>query len=459
MREEGPRRYELPLGKLISQGRVTEWRGQLLRDPIPPRRRVLSPLEQDWLRQTLTQWRSEGSIQPGFALWAANPVFVQKKDGRIRVCADYRPVNAALADFEWPMPRIQDIRHWVKGYTWFARIDLTNAFHRITVAPEHRDLTALWTPWGQVVFTVMEFGLKTAPAFFQRYMDTTLQGEQNSLPYMDDTLIRARSRSELRHTTRRILYKLRGAGSTPNDAKSKYDAQALTFCGLNITPAGIDPPPGIAELRHVPCPYTKKDRLSALGLVNYFREHLEGLSHLTPLLYPDQQNRTRSNEYETDWLTLLERVTNAISLTHFRDEAPATLFTDASKWGTGAVLVQNGKVVALTSRSLTPAQSRYSTTDREQLSLVHAAEKFKVYLHRNQQTTLANDHRALLNRRKELTPRQERWRTIVLSMTHNLRYEPGASNPADFLSRKGAALAGGGRGIKEGDPPPFGDHS
>jgi hypothetical protein len=427
----------------------------MLSDPTPPRRRVLSPLETRWLREACDQWRDQGAIVSGFAPWAANPVFVQKKNGAIRVCADYRPINKVLESFDWPMPRISDIRHWVKGYTWFARIDQKNAFHRITVDPEHQPLTAMWTPWGCMYFTVMEFGLKTAPAYFQRFMDHTLRDEADALPYMDDTLVRARTKAELRTRVRRVLARLRKAGANVNWEKSDLCSQHLDFCGLVVTPSGIDPAPTITELNKIPCPYTKKDRQSALGLVNYFREHLVGLHHITPLLQPDQHNIAKSADYEADWRELMRRVSHHVSLTHHDSSQPSTLFTDASKYGTGAVLVQNGKVVAMSAKTLTRSQANYSTTDREQLGLVHAAERFKVYLMGDAPVIMATDHTALLNRTKELTPRQERWRVTILNWVRNLRYEPGLTNPADFLSRRGLRLARapGDWGIKDEEIP------
>lgn len=128
-----------------------------------------------------------------------------------------------------------------------------------------------------------------------------------------------------------------------------------------------------------------------------------------------------------------------ISLSHYDDELPATLFTDASGLATGAVLTQRNRVVAIHSKTLTTAQTRYSTTDREALALVHGVEAFRVMLHSNQQLELATDHTALLNRNDErLTPRQTRWKHRVLAVAHHTRYVPGAENPADYWSRQGA---------------------
>jgi hypothetical protein len=374
-------------------------------------------------------------------LHAANPVFVEKKNGTIRVCADYRPINKVMDDFEWPMPRIQDIRHWVRGYTWFTRFDQTNAFHRIKVPPAYRDATALWTPKGTYRFTVMEYGLKTAPAIFQRFMDHVLAREPDALPYSDDTLLRAHNREELKTLQRRVRQKMTARGIHINEDKSQEEVQEIDFCGLRITPEGLEPPRAISEIQNIPCPYTKKDRQSALGYVNYFRDYVTDLHHITPLLYPDQSNIARSDDYERDWEELKRRMNQHTTLAHFQDDKPAQLLTDASKHGIGGLILQNQRIIATFAKTLTPSQARYSTTDREHLALVESAKHFKAFLHRPiGQTEIKTDHTALLNRREGLTPRQERWRYEVITRIRNLTYIAGAENPADFLSRKGWGL-------------------
>jgi RNase H-like domain found in reverse transcriptase len=86
---------------------------------------------------------------------------------------------------------------------------------------------------------------------------------------------------------------------------------------------------------------------------------------------------------------------------------------------------------------LSPAETRYSATDREHLGLVFAARKFRLILHREGvDTRVWSDHSALLTRRKEeLTPRQSRWNEIVTHWIPGLRHVKGKENPADFVSR------------------------
>ena len=83
----------------------------------------------------------------------------------------------------------------------------------------------------------------------------------------------------------------------------------------------------------------------------------------------------------------------------------ADLYTDASQYALGAVLIQDGRVVAVASRKLSPAETRYSATDREQLGLAFAAEKFRFILHQSNATTRVwTDHAALTSRSMEQFP-------------------------------------------------------
>ena len=109
------------------------------------------------------------------------------------------------------------------------------------------------------------------------------------------------------------------------------------------------------------------------------------------------------------------------------------------------ILIQNRKVVALASRQLTPAETRYSATDRESLALVFAARKFKLFLHQSKAVTRVwSDHLALLTRKlDDLTPRQARWRDIIRYWIPTFAHVKGKDNPADFISRWPWEIEGG----------------
>lgn len=397
-------------------------------------------MERDACHRQMEKWIQQGYVETSEAWVACNPLFVEKKDGTLRMCIDYRPINAQTTMWDWPLPKIRDMRLRIQEWSWFSRIDLKEAFHRIRIPEAYRPWTAFHTPQGKYQFTVMPFGLCTAPATYQRFMDWVLHDvKAYVINYVDDILVGGRTLVELRQRTRAVLRRLRKASVTINDLKSEYDKQELTFVGLLISRGTIGSALPVGE-RVVPT--TKNDWLSALGYANCFRDFLPNLSELTSGLYPGA-NQLPARERASKFVTLWNSLSTAVKLTHYDDRQEGQLFVDASQKAVGAVLSQKGKVCAVFSKSLTPSQTRYSATDREHLALMLGVEAFRVFLQSNQRITVNTDHTALLNRDDDrLSHRQYRWKLRIAEITTNFRYVKGSDNPADFWSRKGWELGG-----------------
>jgi len=436
----------MPFDKLAPTEDVRKWYATFVKDPIPPRLRIYSPRERGHLAEAVSAWNSRGFIEPTRAFVLCNPTFAEKKDGTIRTCVDYTPINQATADFVWPMPRIQDVRFRVLGATRFSRLDLTNAFmENIEVPEEHRGATAFNTPWGAWQFRRLPFGLKTAPAFFQRFMDFLLRAHNaHALWYIDDILIFSNARSH-EACTRAVIKTLRMANIQISWKKSELNKDQILFVGMVFSGQGLTASPLIRTIADRDVPTTIKDKQSFLGFANYFRDFVPGFATLAAPLYPDQHNNSRSPDYIRDFTTLVTQCMSHVSLNHYEDDKDGTLFTDASKYATGAVLIQQGRVCAIRSKTLTPAQTRYSTTDREHLALLDGCESFRAFIQSNKCLTVSTDHMALLNRSDEnLTPRQVRWKTRVVNTIGRVNFVKGLNNPADYLSRKGSWLGIGG---------------
>lgn len=407
-------------------------------------------MEEHLLDQQVGAWLDERVIEEcrGQPL-VNNLVFVEKKNGSTRVCIDCTPVNAHTADYDWALPRLQDIRHKVLGFKYMSRLDLRAAFFRIKVPQAARRWVVFRSRGKTYWFRRMPFGLKTAPAIFQQFMDTSLaEFASFSLCYIDDIWIGSNTIDQLRHNTRLIKRKLSLIGCDVNEDKSEYEVTTLIFAGLRISHGLVGPNEAkVAEVLRTPPPKTKKEMQSALGLVSYLRDFVPLMSHYLAELYPDQHGlRLSPEEVINQWNTLLRHFAACVtSLRHWNENLDADLYADASGKSTGLVLMQEGRIVALSSRKLSDAQTRYNTTDREHLALVEAARKFKVFIHRRTGVTrVHSDHAALLNRKyDEMTPRQCRWKTIVDQWIPHVRHVPGIKNPADYFSRWTVEIEGG----------------
>ncbi len=131
-----------------------------------------------------------GVIEPSMSKWSSPMVIVPKKDGSLRVCIDFRKLNAQSKFDAYPMPRVDDLMEKIVRAQYITTLDLCKGYWQVPLNPESRPYTAFRTPLGLFQFTVLPFGLHGAPATFQRLMDRVLQGcEDWSAAYLDDVVI------------------------------------------------------------------------------------------------------------------------------------------------------------------------------------------------------------------------------------------------------------------------------
>jgi hypothetical protein len=129
-----------------------------------------------------------GIVRPSTSPWASPVVIVPKPDGTIRFCVDYRKLNSVTKMDVYPIPRTEQMLEKIATANFISTIDLTKGYWQIPLDEQTISKSAFITPRGLFEFMVMPFGMKTAPASFQRMMrDNVLQGlEFFADAYIDD---------------------------------------------------------------------------------------------------------------------------------------------------------------------------------------------------------------------------------------------------------------------------------
>jgi len=148
-----------------------------------------------------------------YSQWAAPVVPVPKGDGQLRLCGDYEvTINPALETEQYPLPKPDDIFATLAGGKVFSKIDLTHAYQqmRSDPLPERRELVTINTHKGLYRYTRLPFGVASAPALFQRVMDTIMQGLPRVACYLDDILIIGETLEEHMATLEEVLKTLAG---------------------------------------------------------------------------------------------------------------------------------------------------------------------------------------------------------------------------------------------------------
>ena len=128
------------------------------------------------MKELLAKMRENVLIRPYCSPWASPVVLVQKADGSLHLCMDYRKLNEVTTKDVYPLPRIDDSLNTLAGSQLFSTLDLASGYWQVEVAEQDREKTVFCTSEGLFEFNVMPFGLCNASATFQRLMDLILAG-------------------------------------------------------------------------------------------------------------------------------------------------------------------------------------------------------------------------------------------------------------------------------------------
>ena len=327
-------------------------------------------------------------IRPSVSPYAARVVPVQKKDGSIRFCIDYRRLNADTTRDSFPLPRIDDCLDALSGAKWFHVMDLRSGYWQQELREEDRYKTAFTTHRGLFELNVTSMGLKGAPASFQRLMMVALAGLvwEICLVYLDDIIVFGRTFGESLERLELVLRALRRANLTLHPGKCSLFRKQVQFIGHVVSEEGVAPDPSkVSAVKHFPVPKSVRGVREFLGLASYFRRFIPRFADVARPLHRLLENSSRfqwTKECAASFHALKERLVSAPVLCYPNFHNTFTLTTDASDVGLGAVLTQEEhgreRVVAYASRSLTKVERRYSVTERECLALVWATRRFRV---------------------------------------------------------------------------------
>ncbi|WVZ88900.1 hypothetical protein U9M48_035367 [Paspalum notatum var. saurae] len=340
---------------------------------------------------------------------------IEKKDGTLRMCIDYRGLNAITVKNKYPLPRIEDLFDQLKGACVFSKIDLRSGYHQLRIRPS--DIP-------KIAFMIMSFGLTNALAFFMYMMNSVFMEylDKFVVIFIDDILIYSKTEEEHKKHLRLI--------------------KEVKFLGHVISNGGIAvDQTKVSEVQNWKISGDVKDIRSFLGLAGYYRRFIEGFSKIakpmTALLEKNIKFQWTS-ACQKAFEELKKMLTTAPVLTFLDMHNPFSVYCDALRLGLGCVLMQEGKVIAYASRQLRDHEKNYTTHDLELAAVVHALKVWRHYLF-GQKCDIYTDHKSLkyIFTQTELNIRQKRWLELIKDYDLEIHYHPDKANVvADALSRK-----------------------
>ena len=434
-------------------------------DDIPvtqPYRRI-PPNQYQEVKDHIQKLLSTSVIRESHSPYASPFVLVRKKSGALRLCVDYRRLNAKTAKDSFPLPRIDESLDALNGACWFTTLDLASGFNQVAVEEEDKAKTAFTTPFGLFEYNRMPFGLCGAPATFQRLMQSCLHDQihQLLLVYIDDVIVFSKTFEEHLERLEKVLSRLHQHGLKIKPEKCKFLQPQVSYLGYVVSADGVTTDPDkISAVQNWKVPSSVKELRSFLRFASFYRRFVKDFSKIASPLH-DLQNRCLhelklakrlqvpfpkrwTTEHQQSFDKLKSLLVTAPVLGYADFSQPFIVETDASHQGLGAVLSQEIKgrkrVISYASRRLRPSErnmENYSSMKLEMLALKWAVtEKFRSYLLGSVFTVYTDNNPLKYLRTAKLGAMEQRWASQLASFNFTIVYKSGKSNTnADALSR------------------------
>lgn len=418
--------------------------------PVNIRPYPMSPDKKKILYEQVQEMLEAGVIESSTAPYSSPPVIVERPNKKPRFCVDYRKLNEKTQDEASTLPKIYETIKDFGDATIFTLLDLKSGYWQVPMHPDSKPYTTFTTPDGAAYqFTVMPFGLKTAPSTFQNLMARdVLTGYLHHFVqvYLDDIIVYSPNIKQHKTDLKLVFERLRIHNLKISPEKCIIATDELDYLGHHIQGTLTLPQQKhVLAVQNFPAPATKKQLQSFLGLCNWIREYVPRAAQLTipltNLLRKDVKFKWTA-ECQNAFETLKQTISQPLELHRPNFKKRFYLQTDGSLQGISGVLFQydeqgNRNVVSYASSSLSNAEKKYHINEIECLAIVTFIKKYKIYLE-DKPFTLRTDNRSLLwlDKNKDAKTKLTRWSLLLQEYSFNMEHCPGKENELpDFLSR------------------------
>eukprot|EP00253_Pinus_taeda_P005869 PITA_05869 len=415
--------------------------------PIRQPQRRINPHLKEVVKAKLQKLLDVNFIYPiSDSKWVSPLVVVQKKNGKWRICVDYRELNKATQKDHFPLPFIDQVLDTLAGKKLFSFLDGFSGYNQIQIAPEDQDKTTFTCPWGTFAYRVLPFGLCNGPATFQRailsiFSDLINEGLE---VFMDDFTPYEDEFHPALETLEKVLQRCIATRLCLSHERCYMMMTEGLILGHYISTAGIQVDLAkIQILLLIPTPTTQTEVRRFLGFSSYYRRFIEYCSRIAAPLYALTGNIDFlwTEKCERAFSDLKKLVSTAPVLRGPNWDFPFQISSDASDTAIGAVLGQEEDrkpyEIYYISKNLSPTELNYIVTEKEFLAVIHAVNKFRHYI-TGYPVILYTDNSAIkyLANKPITNGRITRWLILLQEFDITMKDRPGKENPvADFLSR------------------------
>ena len=416
--------------------------------PIKQHPYRLSPMKKELLDKEVQYMLKNDIIEESQSNWSSPCILVPKHDGGFRFCTDFRKVNDKTKSDSFPIPRIADCIDQIGNAKFVSTFDMLKGYWQVPLTQRAREISAFVTPSGLYQYKVMPFGMKNAPATFQRMVNKLVRDIDGCEGYIDDVVIFSDNWSDHIRQIERFFQIMLEAKLTINLMKSEFGKATVKYLGHIVGQGQVRPLDAkIQTIVKYPIPTSRKELARFLGMAGYYRNFCLNFSDIAAPLTNLLSKKvkfvwTDDCQLAFDKVKLLLQKSPVLKSPDY--EKPFKLIIDSSDVGTGSVLVQEASdgldhPVSYFSKKFLKYQKNYSVVEKETLGLVLALEHFDVYLGSTPfKIKVYTDHNPLtfLKTMKNKNQRLVRWSLALQEYNLEIQHIPGSENVvADALSR------------------------
>ena len=235
----------------------------------------------DAIRAELDCLEAEGILEKAsHSEWAAPIIAVPKKDGTFCICGDYKvTINQDLDVDQYPLPKPEELFTSLAGGQHFSKLDLSQAYQQLLLDEDSKKYTTINTHKGLYQYTRLPFGIASAPALFQKTMDTILQGIPHVICYLDDILVTGADHTEHLHNLAEVMSRLEHHGLRLKRSKCVFLQSSVDYLGYHVDAQGLHTlPTKVEAIAQAPEPQNVPQLRSFLGLLNYYGKFVPNLA-------------------------------------------------------------------------------------------------------------------------------------------------------------------------------------
>ena len=346
------------------------------------------------IEEQISMLLKKNLVEESYSPFGAPVILAFKKDEKkkSRLCIDFTDLNKIIVPQAQPFPLIDDLIIKTRNCKYFTTLDINSAVWSIPLRIEDRRKTRFVTQDGHFQRACLPYGLKTAPAIFQRILSNILRKhglKEFAVNYIDDILIYSTSFQEHIKHVKQVLEAIIKEGFRLKFKKCTFASDSVKYLGHVIQKNSVRPlKDNLTSIRNFPTPKTQKNIRQFLGKINFYNEYIpKSAIILDPFhkLLRKNEKFVWTEKCEKSFRQIKQLLCSQPVLEIYDKDLPIKIYTDASLEGIGAILKQTqpnnkDKPVAYFSKKLNEAQKRKKAIYLECLAIKEAVKYWQHWL-------------------------------------------------------------------------------